>query len=212
MSNLAPMVWSLDISKTRSGFVVGRAGETPRALSIVCKGMETPDAASKLFFALNDRWSIDRPNFLFYEAPLGAGIYQKKKINEKTGEEEAFSRAHTAMTLMAMTTAVTVFADAARVPRRAVNVQSARKSFLGRPRFDHQDDGKRYAKAMCELLQWPCKNLDEADAFAVWYHGCYQVATKYVVPILPSMQAKVAAQFAGALAERDDSLLKRTFG
>lgn len=205
------MVWGADISKTKTAIAIGRAGSKPRFVSVVGSGMDTFDAAWKLCKVLIELYATDRPDHIFYEAPLAVGVYGRKTIDPETGEEKSFSGAQAAMALMSMTTAVTLFADGSRIPRRAVNVQSARKAFLGRPRFKDKNDGKRHAKAMAQELGWNVKNLDEADSAAVWYFGCFQAATKYVVPILPSMQAKVAAQFAGAPIERDDSLLRRTF-
>jgi hypothetical protein len=200
------MIWALDISKTKTALVTGRADEIPRATSIVGKDVDVYAAAKQLQGVLNDRFALqsERPDFIVYEAPLGSGIYSKRK-SDGEGGEQAISGAHTAMALMGMTVAVTLFADWVGVPRKAVSVNSVRKTFVGQPRFKDKNEGKRHAKAMCQLLGWPVKNLDEADGMAVWHYGTTLFARKHAVPILPTMHAKIALQLGagkGALFER----------
>src|SRR5262249_51490561 len=97
----APLIWALDISKSKTGFVEGRAGETPRASSIVGAGMEDVKVMTKLFCFLRDRSKLGKPDWIFYEAPLGGGV-SRPEIDWENREWHYNRSPKTAVTLHKM--------------------------------------------------------------------------------------------------------------
>lgn len=171
----APLILALDISKSCTGVAHGRAGETPRFLSIVGKEMDDIAAMMKLGTWLIEFTKVNRPDWIFYEAPI----------------DRVVSSAHTTIVLAKMTGVVEFIAGMKKIPHRKANVQTVRVSFLGQGR---PEDPKHHAKLMCEALGWAPKNLDEADAGAGWYHACLQVGKGQATYVTPMLKAKIAAE------------------
>jgi hypothetical protein len=71
-----------------------------------------------------------------------------------------------------------------------VDVQQARAVFIGDGKLKGPE-AKRRAKGMCRVLGWPCDNVDEADAAAIWHFGCSVVAPRAAVIIHPGMHRKL---------------------
>lgn len=179
----SPTVLFLDISKTRTGIAFGRVGEVPTFLSI--DGAEIDDIAAmmKLGTWLIGFIKVNKPDFIFYEAPI----------------DRVLSSAHTTIVLAKMTGMVEFIAGMKAIPHRKAHVQTVRVAFLGQGR---PDDPKQHAKLMCEALGWAPKNLDEADAGAGFYWGCLQVGKGAATYVTPMMKAQVAEQAEAQRIER----------
>lgn len=171
---MSPFVLFLDISKTRTGIAFGRVGEAPTFMSIDGSELDDIAAMMKLGTWLIDFIKVERPDFLFYEAPI----------------DRVLSSAHTTIVLAKMTGMVEFIAGMKSIPHRKANVQTVRVAFLGQGR---PEDPKHHAKLMCEALGWEPKNLDEADAGAGWYYACVQVGKGAATYVTPMLKAKVAA-------------------
>ncbi len=196
----APLIWGLDISKSRTGFAEGRAGEAPHVTSIVGSDMDDVKAMSKLFCYLRDRLKLARPDFIYFEAPLDGGIARPEIDWEK--RDWHYTRSpKTTLVLAKMTGAVELFADLASIPARPVRVKTVRVEFIGSGNLKGPE-AKRRAFAMCGLLNWPVKNLDEADALAVWHYGTVIASPRHARAILSSMHAQVATLVAGVDVEK----------
>lgn len=170
-----PLILFLDISKTRTGVAFGRVGATPTFLSIDGSDMDDVAAMMKLGRWLIEWTRVEKPDFIFYEAPI----------------DRVLSSAHTTIVLAKMTGMVEFIAGMKSIAHRKANVQTVRVAFLGQGR---PDDPKQHAKLMCEALGWSPKNLDEADAGAGWYFACLQVGKAAATYVTPMLKAKVADQ------------------
>jgi len=101
---------------------------------------------------------------LFYEAGMTARVAMRVGCQDDT-----FALLRGAIGV------VEACAARARVPViRAVNVQDARKHFVGQRSFA-KGKSKDAVWRHCKLLRWPAENLDESDACAIWDWGCAQV-------------------------------------
>lgn len=170
----APLVLFLDISKTLTGVAFGRVGEVPTFMSFPGKDIDDVAAMMKLGTWLIDWTKINRPDWIFYEAPI----------------DRVLSDAHTTIVLAKMTAVVEFVAGMKGISYRKANVQTVRVAFLGQGR---PEDPKHHAKLMCEALGWAPKNLDEADAGAGWYYACVQVGKGAATYVTPMLKARVAA-------------------
>lgn len=170
-----PLVLFLDISKTRTGIAFGRVGAVPTFLSIDGSELDDIAAMMKLGTWLIEFIRVQRPDFLFYEAPI----------------DRVLSSAHTTIVLAKMTGMVEFIAGMKNIPHRKAHVQTVRVAFLGQGR---PEDPKHHAKLMCEALGWRPSNLDEADAGAGFYFACLQVGKAAATYVTPMLKAKVAAE------------------
>lgn len=171
----APLILFLDISKTLTGVAFGRVGETPSFMSIAGKEMDDVAAMMKLGTWLIEFTKVNRPDWIFYEAPI----------------DRVLSDAHTTIVLAKMTGVVEFVAGMKGIAHRKAHVQTVRVAFLGQGR---PEDPKHHAKLMCEALGWEPKNLDEADAGAGFYYACLQVGKAAAAYVTPMLKAKVAAE------------------
>lgn len=178
-----PLVLFLDISKTRTGIAFGRVGQVPTFLSIDGSELDDTAAMMKLGTWLIEFIRVERPDYLFFEAPI----------------DRVLSSAHTTIVLAKMTGMVEFIAGMKNIPHRKAHVQTVRVAFLGQGR---PEDPKHFAKLMCEALGWPPQNLDEADAGAGWYYACLQVGKGQATYITPMMKAKVADEHETACLAR----------
>lgn len=179
----APLILALDISKSCTGVAFGRAGETPRFLSIIGKEMDDIAAMMKLGTWLIEWTKLNRPDWIFYEAPI----------------DRVLTDAHTTIVLAKMTAVVELVAGMKGIQHRKANIQTVRSSFLGQGR---PDDPKHFAKLMAESLGWQPKTLDEADAAGVWYFAAMQVGRNAATYITPMQRAKVADEHEARRIER----------
>lgn len=185
----APLILALDISKTNTGCAWGRAGETPRFLSLPGKDIDATDAMKKLGGWLIDWTKVNRPDWLFFEAGINPAAFMGDYDADK-GRVRMTSNPQTTITLAKMIGVVEFVAGMKHIQTRTANVQTVRKAFLGKAR---PHNPKKHCRAMCDLLGWPAKNGDEADAAAVWYWTALQVAPRAAMIVTPMQQHKVAS-------------------
>lgn len=155
-------ILALDIA-TSTGWAYGRPGETPRygSQSWAAKAGETA-ADDGTVGAAATRWlhsfmTIDKPDLLIYEAPLGAGGRSSKGSSERTTRR-----------LLGLTFLIETVGVLKGVPSSMIceaNVQTVRKHFVGQAR---PADGKAAVMARCRQLGWAPRTHDEGDALALW--------------------------------------------
>lgn len=193
----APFIIAMDISKVCTGVAEGVAGETPRFYSIRCDGLDDITAMRRLGDWLIQRTKVDKPDWLFFEAPIHPGAFLGEWDEEK-GKVRAKSNPATTITLAKLVGVVEFIAAMKGIQQRTANVQTVRKAFLGQAR---PKDPKKRAMAMCKALGWDPKNADEADAGAVWWHATMTAAPRFYTPITPMLQAKVNSPFDTVIKE-----------
>lgn len=188
MSDL-PLVLGLDISKSRTGACWGRPGEKPRFVSIIGNDQDDVAAAFRLFKWLSELTRVESIDACFIEAQISFGAFMGR-YNEERGKVEMTSNPQTTMAIAKMVGAAEIVMFGRSIMTRTPAVSTVRKSFLGNGRLKSKD-AKRAARLMCERLGWTPANEDEADAGAVWHHGCLQVKPHACQLITPMQQANV---------------------
>ncbi len=186
-----PLILALDISKTKTGICWGRAGERPVFSSIAGQEIDSTGAMMRLGRWLIAVSMVEKPDVVYYEAPVSPAAYLGKYDEEK-GKVQMTSNPETAQALFEMTGVVKFVCGMKHIATRTANVQTVRKCFIGQGR---PQDPKHRVKAMCEALGWDPKNMDQADAGAVWWWGSMTVAPRFYMPISPMLQAKIRSQF-----------------
>lgn len=200
----APLIWAADISKTRSGFAFGRAGEQPTTVSIVGRDDDGPRAQARLWVYMRDLLKVAKPDYFFAEALLDFGAFQPQ-IDWAAQTVKSARGPHASFELMRMFSTAELFAELASIVFRKVHVATIRTEFLGDGRLKRKV-AKARARAMVKLLGWTAANDDEADACAVWHYATCVTAPRLAVPIHPGMFAKAATLAEGgrAAAAADD--------
>lgn len=196
---------ALDISKTCTGVADGRAGEIPRSYSIKGKDCDTVGAVCKLGHWLIEKTRVDRPDYIYFEAPLHMGALGKWDPEEE--RVKATTNPETVITLAKMVGVVEFVASMRNIPARPANVHSVRKDFIG-PRCKGPE-AKRRCFEMSKLLGWSPENRDESDALAVHHFAVLKVAPHKAAVITPMMQAKIATTIAGVPVDDPTVLFKR---
>lgn len=187
------LIWALDLA-TKTGFVQGRIGETPRISSVqfAKDGDEHEDAFRRAltWFADQIRIAGEKPDYLYIEAPInpamlrGSWDEQKQDVVLKTNPD-------TTIRLIGFWAVISAAAGVKNIAVRNAHVSSVRKAFLGAGNLKG-DVAKKRARALCDILGWAVKNNDESDAAAVWFYGCQKVAPQQVQFITPMQQGKAA--------------------
>ncbi len=190
-----PLILALDISKTCTGVAEGRVGSIPRAYSIRGADEDPITAMTNLGLWLFDRIKTDRPDWIFYEAPLNTGG-SPPRIDWENREWHSTRDPMTTIVLAKMTGVVEFIAKARAVSFRSVNVKTARVNFVGAGNLNGPE-AKRRVRDMCRLLEWPAKNNDESDALCVWHQGCLVVKPKAAAIITPMMMQRCATTVGG---------------
>jgi Holliday junction resolvasome RuvABC endonuclease subunit len=184
MSNL-PIILGMDISASNMGLAIGRPGDAPRCWSVRLKkaDFDDEDAGVTLLKACADIVRVERPEWVYIEAPLGPVAIS------------GATNAHSVTLLAQLAYVANVAFRSAGAKTRWAHVQSVRKAFVGEGRPEKRTAKKRVAK-VCDLLGWKVKNDDEADAAAVWWFGTYSVARDRCTVVLPKLQgdAKLAIE------------------
>lgn len=158
---------------TSCGVADGEPGKRPRCWTWdLRRAGATRPARLALLMAYCERYFAENHvDALFYEAGMTA------RVAVHIGcQDDTFALLRGAIGV------VEACAGRARIPViRAVNVQDARKHFVGQRSFAKGMSKQRIFEH-CKLLRWPAKNLDESDACAIWDWGCAQVSpqTSYV--------------------------------
>lgn len=189
-----PLILALDISKTCTGIAEGRAGSPPRSYSIKGKDCDTVGAVCQLGKWLIERTAVDRPDWIYFEAPLHMGAFGKWDPEEH--RVKATSNPDTIITLAKMVGVVEFVAASRRIPARPANVHSVRKDFIGHGNLKGPE-AKRRAFEICRAIGWAPANRDEFDALAVWHFACLRVAPHDAALITPMMQRQVGATIGG---------------
>jgi len=165
------MILAVDAA-TKSGFALGRVGETPRAWSQRLKGGddEPERAFKKMGIALRDLFALEKPDLVVIEQHmLFAGNGQ--------------STAKTGYLLQGLVASVFAICGPYSVKARLAAPQTVRRHFVGRAR---PDDPKREVLDRCKALGWVApdfKDMDATDAAAVWSYGWKTYAPDVPHPI-----------------------------
>ncbi len=195
----APYVLAMDVSKARSGICEGYPGRAPTLHSISGNDVDTTVAVCRL-----GKWLIDRlkmapaPDYIYLEAALRfiPGEYdpERERVVAKGNPE-------TTIVLSKMVGVVEFIAWMKGIKLRTAHVSTVRKAFLGNGHLKG-DIAKARAVALCQALEWPARNHDEADAAAVWFYAGTQVAPRLYTPITPMLQQKIATEVDAAMAAK----------
>lgn len=188
MSNL-PFIVGIDSSKSRSGLCFGRPGEVPRFSSLSCSDLDDDAAAFKAMKWVRDFTLIQTIDEAFIEM-------QMKGFGDDIGRLQR--NIPTMLTIKAVRTGFGVGLKGRSVPIHEVHASTARKTFLGNGRLG-KDVAKQCAMAMCQDLGWEPSNLDEADAAAIWYHGCVQSAPEAAHRISDLVQKRIVGRALGGV-------------
>lgn len=188
----APFILAMDVSKTHTGICEGRVGETPRFHSVTGNDVNDVAAMMRLFRWMADRFRLDAPDWLYFEAPISAGAFMGE-YDEDRGRVRMTSNPKTTIALAKMIAVVELVGGMKSVQTREAKVQTVRKAFIGHSNLKG-DIAKRRVRAMCTHLGWSPNNNDESDAAAVWWWAGTQVAPRVSTVITPMLQAKVATQ------------------
>ena len=131
------------------------------------------------------RFTDDPPSILYIEKPMPIGAAIRGKSN-----------ARSIIRLNSLYGIIGAAAILKGIPVHEIDVQTVRQTFIGHAQLDG-DEAKRRCKGMCRMLEWPCRNVDEADAAALWHFGCSVQAPREAVIIHPGMHRKLATLIAG---------------
>ena len=194
----APLIVFMDLSKTNTGIAFGRAGETPKSISIKCSGIDDRDALKRIGKWLIDFTKMEEIDWLFVEASIHPGAFLGE-WDEQRQKVRATSNPQTTVILAKIVGVVEFIAGMKAIKYRTAHVQSVRKTFLGHGR---PNDPKKRVKVMCHELGWKPANEDEADALAGWHYATVQVAPRLYQPITPLMMQRVASVSDQAAAAR----------
>ena len=190
MSDL-PLVAAFDVAST-SGICWGRPGETPlfETVKFTRDGDDDLDPSWRaMTWAI--RWIKEhQPDKLFIEQPLPAGSRGGRT------SPEAIVR------LNGLYHCIGAVAKAKRILVRPVNLQTARKLFIGSGNLPGEQT-KRMVLERCEELGWRPQNNDEGDAGCVWFYACHMLQPGIMSrlgPVFLPMQGKTAKQALGKAA------------
>lgn len=206
--SVAPYILSLDIA-TKTGVCEGRAGEAPRfySLRFANGDDEHEDAFAGALRWIAERLSVSRPDAVYVEAPINPAAFLGK-YDPATGRLGMSTNPDTTIRLMGLWATIAGAVKVKGVKYRRVNVQTARKSFIGHGNLKGAE-AKRRAFEMCKLLGWAPENRDESDAACVHYSAMLGEAPRLAPIITPMMQGQIATRIGGVDMGDDLSFLKR---
>jgi hypothetical protein len=192
----APYILALDIA-TKTGVCEGRAGETPRMYSVQFgkPGDEHEDAFERALRWVAERLQVSRPDAIFVEAPINPGAFVGR-YDEERGKVTMTTNPDTTIRLMGLWAVLAAAVRLKGIRYERVNVQTARKLFIGVGNLKGQE-AKRRCYDLCTLLGWDPSNRDESDSACVWNWGVTKIAPRLAPVITPMMHAKVATTVAG---------------
>lgn len=167
-----PLIWAFDAA-SNTGVAEGYAGQTPRLYSerLVKEGDEIDDSAARAMRFLAQKFTIERPDLVVIEAPLGF-------------KNDGASNARALLLLAGIAIGLGGCARLHGVRVRRPAVASIRKEFIGHGRLP-KDEAKRLVQQTCRALGWAFPNHDAADAAACWYWGCKLLARDLVPAVDP---------------------------
>lgn len=155
------LILALDLA-TRTGFASGAPGAVPRSGFLKLKDAEDAQsrAARNLGCFLRDELSVTRPDLVVYEAAMPAGAM----LN-------AGNASVTADMAWMLVGAVEAVCGCYGVRTIAANVQTVRKHFTGKARYDSREAAKLAVVKRCHvlgLMRRSQRDDNQADALAVW--------------------------------------------
>ena len=148
----APSIIALDISKTCTGVAQGRVGERPLSLSLRGKDLEVTVAVSQLGRWLIERINFQRPDWVFFEAPLDAGAF-RPEIDWEAKEWRSMRDPHTTLVLAKMVGVVEFITHMKSISTRAANIHKVRSAFIGPAGLRGQKQSVELSKCR-EVLGW----------------------------------------------------------
>jgi hypothetical protein len=167
-------VAGMDIA-TSCGVADGMPGRRPRCFTwSLAKAVGRP-ARLAMLMAYCDRYFAENcVDALFYEAGMSLAVAMRVGANDDT-----FAMLRGAIGV------VEACASKARIPHiKAVNVQDARKHFVGRRSFP-KGESKSMVFRHCRTLRWTVANQDESDAAAIWSMGCAEINPRVAHLVMP---------------------------
>lgn len=173
-------ILACDIATT-TGLADGEPGQVPK-LSTVRFGADGDPhlkICSRALGWIAERLTDDPPDVVCIETPMPLGAAISGKSNAKS-----------IVRLNSLYGIVGAAAILKSIPVIEVDVKLARQVFIGHRDLE-RGEAKRRAKGMCRMLGWPCANVDEADAAAIWHYGCSIKAPRLAVVIHPGMHRKL---------------------
>ena len=194
---IAPRILALDLA-TKTGVAVGCAGENPMfsTVTFANDGDDHEDVFERALRWFAEYVQVDKPDAIYLEAPLNLGAAM------------GHTNADTILRLNGLWAVISAAAKTKRIKYRRARVQEIRKNFLGSGNLKG-DEAKKRAFAMCGLLGWEPKNLDEADAGALHFWASCMEAPSSAPMITPAMQRAVATRVSGAEIENADDFFKK---
>ncbi|WP_210526353.1 hypothetical protein [Rubellimicrobium arenae] len=164
------MAWDL---AGRCGIAFGRAGEIPRATTVdLGRALSEAERFAKIIRATQHMLDRFRPDVLVYEAPVGGP--------------------RTSHFLVGVASCFVGQATILGYQPRSVAIATVRKHFLGQhltatslgtTKAKAREQIKARLIARCGALNWPVRNDDEADAFAIWDYACVTYAGAQSAPL-----------------------------
>jgi hypothetical protein len=177
---LPPDILAVDAATT-TGIARGRPGEIPRFATVRFDGADRLRFAASVIKWIARLLADEPPELAYIEKPMAIGA--------------AIHGRSSAKAIVRLNTVYDIIGGACLlkgIKVIGVDVQQVRQAFLGDGKIE-RDEAKRRSKLMCQLLGWPAKNLDEADAGGAWYWGCSCEAPRVAAVVHPGLHAKVAS-------------------
>jgi hypothetical protein len=153
----------------------------PRFYSVrfASPGDEHPETFGRARRWIDDRLRLSDVAAIYAEAPLrlGAAVGQ--------------TNADTVLRLTGLWAVISSAAKVWRIKYRDVNVQEARRAFIGKGQL-RREEAKARVMQMARAVGWQPENLDEADAAAVLFYALTREAPGAVPAVSPMLQHQVA--------------------
>lgn len=165
------LLWAFDVGN-QCGFACGEIDDrSPQSGSWVLRRASEHRAVGtyNLIKMLNDLWSEEKPLMVVKEAPI-----------EVSGMMRLGNGAHGILTTHILHGHIETMCQAYGVPFENVPAATVRKHFVGFGNLK-RDDAKRMALERCHLvghLPRDCRDLDRAEACAVWDYGAATALSK----------------------------------
>lgn len=205
-----PRILSLDIA-TKTGIADGEAGVAPVFYSEQFAGKDDDheDAFERSLNWIIKRLMVGSFDAVYVEAPINPAAFIGK-YNPETGRMGMSTNPDTTIRLIGLWAVLSAAVKVKKIKYRRVNVQTARKSFIGHGNLKG-DEAKRRAFEMCKMIGWDPKNRDESDAGCVHYHALTLECPRLAPIITPMMQLQVATRIGGVdMGDSMDLIVKRT--
>lgn len=179
-----PLILGIDAATTTAA-ALGYPGEIPTFETVKFIGEDHLQVCASALRWIARKLKADKPDLVYIEKPMPIGAAIKGKSNAR-----AIVRLNQIYGILGGATLLL------GIPVIGIDVQSVRQAFLGDGKLE-RDAAKKRALAICGLLGWPARNLDEADAAGTWYWGCCCEAPKNSAVVHPGLWSRAAASISG---------------